>query len=264
VVSGRAASSVAKHGAARALRASEAVWSDTSPEENAGGGRTKRPKRVTRREASHFHAPNSARGVEVISRVLIFDKLGLHVLDRRTLLRRLRQGLRRGTPRPRSLALAGARDEGLATGAARRPRVRFESGPGATALIRDAIQRTRRSSGAFPRRPRKPAPAARPGISGQSPLRRMSPRQQVECEPRGARKPAGASEMGTNGTSFLSRRRRRFATRSPRRTVRPNRSWRALDCAASAPDRAGANLAGPSSGTRSVADGASFSGSRSR
>jgi hypothetical protein len=44
-----------------------------------------------RREAAHSRVPGSARGVEVILRVLIFDKLGLHVLDRRTLLRRLRK-----------------------------------------------------------------------------------------------------------------------------------------------------------------------------
>lgn len=112
-----------------------------------------RPKPVTRRETGHSRAPVSARGVGRNSRVLFFDKLGLHVLDRRTFAPAPPQGgARQSTLGPGLLALVGACDDGRAFGATLHPRARFEPGPGADALARAAIQWTRRSSGAPVRR----------------------------------------------------------------------------------------------------------------
>jgi hypothetical protein len=256
---------VARHGRARAPRAPEVAWLDTAPEENAGTVRTKRPKRVTRREASHSRTPVSARGVEVIARVLFFDKQGLHVLDRRTLLRRLRKEVRRCTPRPGSRVLAGARDEGLVIGAA--PAPDFDSirapEPARTGAPRSkgrGVPRVR-SSGGRENRP----PLRTPGFRVELPRRGISPRPQFGVRPRGARITGRIASDGyeRHEPPQPTAQMTRGAHVAPPRTI-PIKAGARLTAPPSAPDRAGANLAGPSGGTLFAVDGASVSGSRSR
>jgi hypothetical protein len=193
--------------------------------------RTRRLKRVTRREASHPPTSVSTRastGFPGCSSLTSWvctssiDALCFGASARRSV---------RGTPRPRSLALAGARDEGWAKGAAHPPRVRFRLGPGADARARDAIQRTRRSSGASRGGRENRPPPRTPDFRVQRPFVGRA----RGCSMEHGRAVPGDRRNVSDGyerTSLLSRRRRRFKSAHAALAAKPHQSGRALDCAA--------------------------------
>lgn len=260
---GRARPLVARHGSARAPRASSAPRTTRCRKRTPAARRTGRPKRVTRREAGHSRTPVSVCGVglstgcsSLTSWVCTssIDALCFGVSARR---------FARSTLVPWSLALAGARDEGRAIGAAHRPRARFDSGPGATR------SRALRSKGrGVPRVPRaavvKTDPRRPPRVFGSNPFRGKARGRSWSATARCPIIGGSVSDWyGRHGPPQPTAREVRGAHVAPQRTT-PIKAGVCLTAPPSASDRAGANLAGPRRGTQSAADGAPVSGSGSR
>lgn len=191
-----------------------------------------------------------ARDVEVNPRVLVFDKLGLHVLNRRISSRRPPAGgSARDTAGPAKRLLEGSPGEvGQERYGAPRPSS-IRLGRGAGLALPWHGEGTRRSLGAHV--PRPPITVEARGTLGfrvkAAFLGGRSRGQRIWSAARGARKPAGASAIGRPARALSA-----DGAEGPRRAFRvatgtSDQSWRTLTASPIDAGQAGANLAGPSS-----------------